>query len=243
MLAIFKREVLSFFSSPIGYMVIGLFLLLNGLILWVFKGPFNIFDSGFADLTNFFLLTPWLFLFLIPAISMKSFSEERKMGTLELLFIKPITVSQLVLGKFLGIFVLALMALIPTLIYVFSVSELGTAVGNLDKGLVTGSYFGTLFLIALYTAIGLFSSTLSQNQILAFIYALLLSLFLYYGFEGISGLTDGGTVSVYLQNMGMKAHFENISRGILDVRDFIYFISLTVFFLFLTVVQLNRGDR
>lgn len=243
MLAIFKREVLSFFTSPIGYMVIGLFLLLNGLILWVFKGPFNIFDSGFADLANFFLLTPWLFLFLIPAISMKSFSEERKMGTLELLFIKPITVSQLVLGKFLGIFVLALIALIPTLIYVFSVSELGTTVGNLDKGLVTGSYFGTLFLIALYTAIGLFSSTLSQNQILAFIYALLLSLFLYYGFEGISSLTGGGPISAYIQSMGMKAHSENISRGILDVRDFIYFISLTVFFLFLTVVELNRSDR
>ena len=172
MLAIFKREIQSFFTSPVGYLVIGLFLTLNGLFLWVFKGPFNIFEAGFANLDNFFLLAPWVFLFLIPAITMKSFSEERKLGTLELLFIKPISLWQTVIGKFLGTFTLAVLALIPTLLYVYCVSQLGTTVGNLDMGVVIGSYFGVLFLIASYTAIGLFCSAITENQIVGFILAL-----------------------------------------------------------------------
>ncbi len=243
MLAIFKREIQSFFTSPIGYLVIGLFLALNGLFLWVFEGPFNIFDYGFADLSNFFLLAPWVFLFLIPAITMKSFSEEKKLGTLELLFIKPIGLWQTVFGKFLGTFVLALIALIPTLLYVYSVSQLGTTVGNLDLGLVVGSYFGTLFLIGCYTAIGLFASTLSENQIVAFIIAILICFALFYGFEGAAALLEAGTVSVFVQQLGMKSHFESIARGVLDTRDLVYFISLTAFFLFLTVVQLKNANR
>lgn len=243
MLAIYKREIQAFFTSPIGYVVITLFLILNGLILWVFKGPLNIFDSGFADLVNFFLLAPWLFLFLIPGITMKSFSEEKKMGTLELLFIKPLTKWQIVLGKFFGTLTLAMIALIPTLLYVFTVSRLGTSVGNLDMGLVSGSYLGTFFLISSFTAIGIFASTLSQNQILAFIYALLLSLFLYNGLVAVAGLFEDGGVSFMIRIIGMKAHFEGISRGVLELRDFIYFISLTLFFLFLTVVQLKSSNR
>ena len=243
MLAIFKREIQSFFTSPIGYLVIALFLTLNGLFIWVFRGPFNIFDYGFADLGNFFLLAPWVFLFLIPAITMKSFSEEKKLGTLELLFIKPIGLWQTVLGKFLGTFVLALIALAPTLLYVYSVSRLGTTVGNLDMGLVVGSYFGTIFLVACYTAIGVFASTLSENQIVAFILAILLCFALYYGFEGLSSLVSEGETSVFIENLGMRAHFENIARGVLDTRDLIYFISLAGFFLFLTVVQLKNENR
>lgn len=243
MLAIFKREIQSFFNSPIGYMVVGLFLVLNGLFLWVFKGPFNIFDYGFADLSNFFLLAPWVFLFLIPAITMKSFSEEKKLGTLELLFIKPLSIWQTVLGKFLGTFVLALIALIPTLLYVYTVSELGTIKGNLDMGLVLGSYFGTVFLMACYTSIGLFASTLSENQIVAFIIGLVLCFVFYYGFEGISTLVTSGRSSYSWQVLGMKYHFESIARGVLDTRDLIYFLSVTLFFLFLTVSQLTNMVR
>lgn len=243
MLAIFKREIQSFFTSPIGYMVIALFLVLNGLFLWVFKGPFNIFEYGFADLGNFFLLAPWVFLFLIPAITMKSFSEEKKLGTLELLFIKPLTLWQTVLGKFMGTFILAVIAIFPTLLYVFCISQLGTTVGNLDMGLVLGSYFGLLFLVVGYTAIGLFSSTLSENQIVSFIIGMVLCFLIYYGFEGLSTLFASGSASLVVQNLGMKAHFDGIARGVMDTRDLVYFIGLTVFFLFLTVVQLKNSNR
>ncbi|PKB44063.1 protein involved in gliding motility GldF [Cellulophaga sp. RHA19] len=243
MYAIYKREIQSFFTSPIGYMVIGLFLIFSGLFLWVFKGEYNIFDYGFADLSNFFFLVPWIFLFLIPAITMKSFSEERKTGTLELLFIKPISLWQTVLGKFLGTLTLVIIAIIPTFLYVYSLSQLGQTVGNIDMGVVFGSYFGLLFLMASYTAIGIFASTLSQNQIVAFLLALILCFVYFYGFQGISTLfTDGGT-SVAIASLGMKAHFESIARGVIDTRDLIYFISLTVFFLFLTVIQLKNLNQ
>ncbi len=242
MLAIFKREIQSFFTSPIGYLVIGLFLVLNGLFLWVFKGPFNIFDYGFADLSNFFLLAPWVFLFLIPAITMKSFSEEKKLGTLELLFIKPISIWETVLGKFFGTFALGLIALVPTLLYVYSISQLGTTNGNLDTGLVLGSYFGTLFLMSCYTAIGLLASTLSENQIVAFIVGIILCFLFYYGFEGLATLFEGETL-VFIEKLGMKHHFESIARGVLDTRDLVYFITLTIFFLFLTVIQLKNTNR
>lgn len=243
MYAIYKREIQSFFTSPIGYMVIGLFLIFSGLFLWVFKGEYNIFDYGFADLSNFFFLVPWVFLFLIPAITMKSFSEERKTGTLELLFIKPISLWQTVLGKFLGTLTLVIIAIIPTFLYVYSLSQLGQTVGNIDMGVVFGSYFGLLFLMASYTAIGIFASTLSQNQIVAFLLALILCFVCFYGFQGISTLfADGGT-SVAIASLGMKAHFESIARGVIDTRDLIYFISLTVFFLFLTVIQLKNLNQ
>ncbi|MEX0291570.1 MAG: gliding motility-associated ABC transporter permease subunit GldF [Flavobacteriaceae bacterium] len=243
MLAIFKREFTSFFASPIGYLVIGLFLILNGLFLWVFKGPFNIFDSGFADLGNFFLLAPWVFLFLIPAITMRSFSEEVKLGTMELLFIKPISVWHTVLGKFFGAFVLALIAIAPTLLYVFGISELGTTVGNLDSGLVWGSYFGLFFLVGTYTAIGLFASSLTNNQIVAFLIGVMLCFILYYGFQAVANSISDGTLGLFIANLGMQAHFENIGAGILDTKDLIYFVSLTGFFLFLAVVRLKNLAR
>lgn len=243
MLAIFKREIQSFFTSPMGYLVIGLFLVLNGLFLWVFKGPFNIFEYGFADLSKFFLLAPWVFLFLIPAITMKSFSEERKLGTLELLFIKPITLWETVLGKFSGTFFLAFIAILPTLLYVYTISKLGVVIGNLDMGMVVGSYFGLLLLIANYTAIGLFASTLSENQIVAFIIGMVLCFLMFYGFESLSTVFPSGTVIFFVENLGMKAHFESIARGVLDTRDALYFISLTLFFLYLTILQLQNQNR
>lgn len=243
MIAIFKREIQSFFTSPIGYLVIGLFLVLNGLFLWVFKGPFNIFEYGFADLSNFFLLAPWVFLFLIPAITMRSFSEEKKLGTLELLFIKPISLWEAVLGKFLGTFCLALLAILPTLLYVYTISQLGVTPGNFEMGMVIGSYFGLLFLIASYTAIGLFASTLSENQIVAFIIGMVLCFLMLYGFESLSTVLPTGSMIVLVQHLGMKAHFESIARGVVDTRDLVYFVSLTGFFLFLTTHQLKNQNR
>lgn len=243
MFAIFKREVQSFFTSPIGYLIVGLFLLLNGLFLWVFKGDFNIFDYGFADLGNLFLLAPWIFIFLVPAITMKSFSEERKVGTLELLLIKPISIWKLVLGKFWGAFLLCIIAVIPTIIYVFAISNLGITEGNFDLGVVLGSYFGLLFLIGAYTSIGLFSSTLSDNQIVSFIIGILMCFLLFNGFDAISSLFSDGEAQQFVQGIGSRSHFDSIARGIVDTRDLLYFISLTLFFLYLTFLRLKQIPR
>ena len=240
MIAIFKKEIRSFFTSPIGYLIIGLFLLLNGLFLWVFKSPFNIFDYGFADLSNFFLLAPWVFLFLIPAITMKSFSEERKLGTLELLLIKPISTLQLVSGKFLGAFTLCFIAVLPTIVYVFSISNLGLIEGNYDIGVVTGSYFGLLFLIAAYTSIGLFSSSISDNQILSFIIAIALCFVLFFGFDALSTLFTDGSTQQLVKSFGANAHFERIAQGVIDIQDITYFLSLTLFFCYITHTQLKN---
>ncbi|WP_127019262.1 gliding motility-associated ABC transporter permease subunit GldF [Flagellimonas beolgyonensis] len=243
MFAIFKREVRSFFTSPIGYLIVGSFLLLNGLFLWVFRGTYNIFDYGFADLGNFFLLAPWIFIFLVPAITMKSFSEERKMGTLELLLIKPISVWNLVLGKFWGAFLLCVIAVVPTIIYVFAISSLGMISGNYDLGVVLGSYFGLLFLIGSYTAIGIFASTLSDNQIISFLVGILIVFLIFNGFDALSSLFSDGETQQLLQRFGAKSHFDSIARGVIDTRDLVYFISLTLLFLYLTYQRLNQLPR
>ncbi|WP_394972425.1 gliding motility-associated ABC transporter permease subunit GldF [uncultured Croceitalea sp.] len=243
MLAIFKKEIQSFFTSPIGYLIIGLFLLLNGLFLWVFKGEFNILDYGFADLSNFFLLVPWVFLFLIPAIAMKSFSEEQKLGTLELLLIKPITTGKVVLGKFWGVSALCIIAVFPTIIYVFAISDLGLVNGNYDVGIILGSYFGLLFLIATYASIGIFASSLSDNQILSFILAIVISFAIFYGFEALASVFSNGNTQELIKTLGAKSHFESIARGIIDTRDIVYFLALTIFFLYLTNIRLKNLSK
>lgn len=237
MKAILFREIKSFFGSPIGYLVIAIFLLLNGLFLWVFEGDFNILDSGFADLGPFFTLAPWILIFLIPAVTMRSFSDEKKQGTLELLLTKPVTIWQIVNGKFFGALLLIVIAIIPTLIYVWVVYGLGLPEGNIDLGSTLGSYFGLLFLIAAYSAIGIFTSTLSDNQIVAFILSVFLCFFFYFGFEGLAGYLTSieGTVS----SLGMDSHFKSMGRGVLDTRDILYFVSVTVLFLSFTVFKLK----
>ncbi|TBN03032.1 gliding motility-associated ABC transporter substrate-binding protein GldG [Hyunsoonleella flava] len=237
MLALLKKEINTFFASPIGYLVIAIFLVLNGLFLWVFKGEFNILDYGFADLSAFFLLAPWILLFLIPAVTMRSFSDEKKQGTLELLLTKPISHLNIVLGKFLGAFILILMALLPTLLYVYSVFQLGNPIGNLDLGSTFGSYFGLVFLAAAYTTIGVFCSTLSYNQIVAFITSVFICLFFFIGFEGISGFTS----STIVEQFGMNYHYKSMSRGVIDSRDIIYFLSVVVFFILLTRLGIKTG--
>ncbi len=234
LLAILKKEINSFFASSIGYLVIGIFLLMTGLFLWVFEGEFNVFDYGYADLTPFFQLCPWIFLFLIPAVTMRSLSDERSTGTLELLLTKPLGETALVLGKFFGAFVLILIALIPTLIYVYAIDRLGNPVGNYDVGVVLGSYFGVLFLAMVYTAIGVFASSLTQNQVVAFITAVVICFILYYGLDALTGVE-------ILEQWSLRTHFDSISRGVLDTRDLLYFISLTALFLLFTVIKLKSN--
>ncbi len=240
MLALLKKEINTFFASPIGYLVIAVFLLLNGLFLWVFKGNFNILDNGYADLSSFFLLAPWILIFLVPAVTMRSFSDERKQGTLELLLTKPISHYKIVLGKYFGALTLIIIALLPTLLYTYTIHSLGNPEGNLDIGSTVGSYFGLLFLAASYTAVGVFASTISDNQIVAFIVAVFICFFLYFGFEGLSNYNLLGD-AILIENLGMEAHYRSISRGVIDTRDLIYFISVAVFFIILTRLNIRNS--
>ena len=238
MFPILKKEFNLFFASPIAYLVIGVFLLMNGLFLWVFKDDLNILNAGFADLNSFFLIAPWILLFLIPAITMKSFSDELNSGTIETLKTKPITDWQIVLGKFLASLLLIVIALAPTVTYVYTILQLGNPAGNLDIGSTLGSYMGLLFLAATYTSVGLFTSTFSKNQIVAFILGVFITFFLFYGFDAIAGLFPNNSYTVQL--LGMNEHFKSISRGVIDTRDIVYFISVTIFFLLLTKNQLRN---
>ncbi|MBT8245630.1 MAG: gliding motility-associated ABC transporter permease subunit GldF [Winogradskyella sp.] len=239
MLAILKKEINIFFASPIGYLVIAVFLVLNGLFLWVFTGDFNILNNGYADLSSFFLLAPWILIFLVPAVTMRSFSDEKKQGTLELLVTKPISHLQIVLGKYFGAFILIIIALIPTLLYVYTVHKLGNPEGNLDIGSTLGSYIGLLFLVASYTAIGVFASSLTDNQIVAFIVAIFICFIFYFGFDGITSYNLFGS-GFNLENFGMSSHYKSISRGVIDTRDLLYFMSLAAFFIVLTKLNIKN---
>lgn len=237
MFSILKKEFNSFFASTVAYLVMGVFLLINGLFLWVFKSDFNILNAGFSDVNSFFYLAPWFFLLLIPAITMKSFADEFNKGTIELLKTKPISNWQIVMGKFSASVLLVIVALIPTFTYIFTIYQLGNPIGNIDFGSIIGSYMGLLFLAITYTAIGLFTSTLSKNQIVAFISGVLITFILFEGFDAISNLI-GNDLS--LKQLGIKKHFKSISRGVIDTRDILYFISVTVFFLDLTKIRLEN---
>jgi len=208
------------------------------LFLWVFKGDYNILNAGFSDLNSFFFISPWFFIFLIPAITMRSFTDEIKLGTIEILKTKPITSWQIILGKYLAAFILIILALIPTLTYVITIIKLGNPVGNLDLGSTLGSYFGLLFIASAFTSIGLFTSTLSNNQIVAFIIGIALSFFMFYGFEAIAELNISQNITI--ENLGLNAHFKSISRGVIDTKDIIYFISVTFFFLFITKLKFDK---
>lgn len=240
MKAILTKELNSFFSSPIGYLVIAVYLIINGLFLWFFEGDFNILHAGFADLNSYFFLAPWIFIFLIPAITMRSFSDEINTGTIEILKTKPIGNWHIVLGKYLGSLILVLLAIALTLVYVYSIYQLGNPVGNINFGSTFGSFIGLLFLSSAYVTIGIFSSTISKNQIVSFLIAVSISFFLFYGFEAISTLNLFGNFNYTIQQLGMLEHFNSISKGVLDSRDLLYFISITYLFLFLTKFSIQH---
>lgn len=241
MISIFKKELRSFFNNATGYIVIGIFLVLTGLFLWVIPGSFNILDSGYANVDGLFYLAPWLFLFLVPAICMRFFAEEKQTGTWELLLTKPLTEWQIVLGKYLAGLVLVLLALLPTLIYYVTVSCLAQPVGNVDSGQFWGSFIGLFFLAVVYVAIGTFSSSFSKNQIIAFIAALVLSFFFYYGFDVLTGFFTSGVQMQFIENLGIHAHYKSMSRGVIDSRDVVYFLVLGTLFLFFTVRSIKHS--
>ena len=240
MLALLKKELNGFFSSPIAYLVIGVYLIVNGLFVWVLKSDFNILHAGFADLNSYFFLAPWLFAFLIPAITMRSFSEEYHLGTIEILKTKPIGNSQLIAGKFLSALLLVVFAILPTLSYVYTLYQLGNPIGNIELGTTLGAFIGLLFLASAYTAIGIFASTLSKNQIVSFLIAVSTILFFYNGFELLASTFSSNNTNYTLKNMGMFSHFNSLGRGVIDTRDVTYFTSFTLFFLALTYFKIQN---
>ncbi|MFK5958687.1 MAG: gliding motility-associated ABC transporter permease subunit GldF [Lutibacter sp.] len=234
------KELNSFFTSPTAYLVIAMYLVINGLFLWVFEGDFNILHAGFADLNSYFFIAPWIFIFLIPAITMRSFSDEINTGTIELLKTKPITNWQIILAKYFSSLILVLVTILPTLIYIYSIYQLGNPIGNIEFGTTFGSFIGLFFLASTYSAVGVFASTISKNQIVSFIIGVFISFFLFYGFEALASSNIFENLEYTVQTFGMFSHFESISKGILDTRDLIYFISTTFFFLILTNYRIQH---
>ncbi|TAL61281.1 MAG: gliding motility-associated ABC transporter permease subunit GldF [Bacteroidetes bacterium] len=230
MFAIFRKEISGFFSSLTGYIVIIVFLLINSLFMWVFPGEWNVLDSGYAGLDTLFFLSPWVFLFLVPAVTMKMIAEERRLGTIELIYSKPITERGIIWGKYFASVCLVLLALLPGLIYYISVYLLGETPGNLDKGGTLGALIGLFFLASVYVSIGIFASSLTDNQVIAFILAVLICFILFIGFDSIAYLPGLKKLDEFVIRLGINEHYKSISRGVLDIKDAIYFIAVVVIF-------------
>lgn len=242
MKALLLKEIRSFLSSLIGYIVMAIFLLMISLFMWVFPGEYNTLESGFSNIDTLFLIAPWVFMFLIPAITMRSFSEERRTGTIEMLLTRPITDFQIVFAKYVGGLVLVSISLIPTLLFFAVVYLLGDPVGNIDTGATWGSYIGLLFLGSAYVSIGIFASSITPNQVVSFLVAIVLSFFMFIGFDSIGSFNWFGDLDSFIINLGLNEHYKSLRRGVVDSRDVIYIVVVSMFFLFSTrlILQSRR---
>ncbi len=240
MLHVFSKEFNSFLNSLIAYIVIGVFLTVIGLLMWVFPDT-SVLEYGYADMDTLFLLAPYVFIFLVPAITMRSFAEEKKAGTIELLLTKPLSDWDIIIGKFLANFFLVLFALFPTVLYYYSIYILGNPSGNIDTAGVIGSYIGLAFLAGVFCAIGLFASSITPNQIVAFILAAFLCFLAFLGFDSVSSLNVWVTNALLIKQLGILYHYETMRKGLLDTRDIVYFLS--IIFLMLSITKLILGSR
>ena len=240
MISIAKKEIYQFFSSLTGYITIILFLVVNALYLFTLKDS-NIFDFGYATLSSFFAFAPWIFIFIIPALSMRSLSDELRSGTFEVLKTLPLTNWQIVLGKYMANLSIILIALIPTALYVITIHSLSSS-GGIDTGGIIGSYIGLFLLASVFAAISLWCSSLSSNAIVVFLISAFACLILYFGFSAISKLPMFfGNGDYLIEMLGIDFHYQSMSRGVIDTRDVIYFISIIFFFLFATKIRLNKN--
>ncbi|ATL47039.1 gliding motility-associated ABC transporter permease subunit GldF [Chitinophaga caeni] len=240
MLAIYKKEFRQFFSSITGYVAILLFLVANALFLFVFPDT-SLLDAGYANLDNLFNLAPYIFLLLIPAITMRSFADEFKSGTMELLSTHPVSWWQIVWGKFLASGSIVIIALLPTLVYYIAISQLSAIPGNLDNGSISGAYIGLLLLGFSFTAIGIWSSSITSNAVVAFLVAIFTCFIFYYGFDALSKVpVFEGKADYFLQMAGIRFHYASISRGVIDSRDIVYFLSVMALMLYLSKISLQR---
>lgn len=233
MLIILKKEIRSFLSSLIAYVVMIVFLIAIGLFMWVLP-DYNVLDLGYANLDTLFDMAPWVFIFLISAITMRSFSEEKKTGTIEILTTKPISDLQIILGKYFASVVLVLFVLLPTLLYYYTIYQLGAPKGNLDSGAILGSYIGLFFLASAFAAIGIFSSAVSDNQIVSFILSMFLCYCFYNVFDLFADFKLLGSYDSVVASLGINSHYQSISRGVIDSRDVLYFVSLILAFVWAT---------
>ncbi len=233
MFPILRKEINSFLNSLVAYIIMVIFLTGMGLFIWVFP-EYNVLDYGFADLSTLFGMAPYIFMFLIPAVTMRSFAEEKKGGTMELLLTRPLTDWNLIWGKYLACFLLILFTLLPTLIYYLSVYLLGNPVGNIDSAGVFGSYIGLALLAAVFTAIGIFASSISENQIVSFVIAAFLCFALFAGFSSLSTMSSSGSVAYFVNQLGLEYHYNALSKGLIDSRNVIYFLSVIALMLMAT---------
>jgi ABC-2 type transport system permease protein len=240
MLAIFKKEIWTYFGNWSAWIIIAAFSLIGTLFLFFFENDFNIFDIGTASLQSYFVLVPWLMLLIIPALSMKTLAEEEQSGTLSWLFSQPLKISDLILGKFFAVWLLGILCLIPSLIYLYTVYVLCITEGNIDIGATFGSYFGTILLIGAFAAVGTFTSAISSNQIMAYLLGVLLSFLLYYGIEQLASYKLLGAADYYLSNLGFYKHFLSFTRGLIDTRDVFYFLLVIFIFLFSAKTVVER---
>jgi ABC-2 type transport system permease protein len=239
LIAIFRKELNVFFSSLIGYIAITIFLIANGLFAWVFPET-NILDDGYATLDSFFNFAPWILMFLIPAITMRSFAEEKNSGTIEFITTRPITDMQIIFGKYLAALVLVIFAVLPTVLYYFTVSALASPAGNVDTGGIIGSYIGLILLGATFVSIALFTSSITNNQIVAFIAGMFACFFFYLAFDSLSLIPAFiGTADKYFNAISINRHYLNISKGYIDLRDVIYFSSMIGIFILMTKTALG----
>jgi ABC-2 type transport system permease protein len=240
MFSILRKEISSFLNSMIAYVVIVLFLVTMGLLMWVFPDT-SVLEYGFADMETLFSMAPFVFMFLIPSITMRTFAEEKKSGTLELLFTKPLTDWDIILGKYFSTVLLIVVALVPTVVYYFSVSALGSPEGNIDTAAVIGSYIGLLLLGAVFASVGIFTSSISENQIISFIIGVFLCFILHSGFAAIASINVWGSFSYLIDSMGISYHYSSMSKGLIDSRDLVYFGSvITIMLLFTNLVIGSR---
>lgn len=244
MFALFKKEVSYFFSSLIGITVLIIFFLVQGVFLWMvpISEYLHIPSSGYASLEPLFTLAPWMYLFLIPAITMRTFSEEKTTGTLELLLTKPISEFQIIFGKYLACMVILSLSLLPTLCYYYSIYQLAFPIGNVDAGAIAGSYLGLIFLGSIFTAIGIFASSLSNNQIIALLLAVVLCIFFYLGFGWISNFGLVNETGYWIKQIGIQEHYYSISRGLIESKDVFYYIGATALFLFATELRIKSRN-
>ncbi|MFA8436701.1 MAG: gliding motility-associated ABC transporter permease subunit GldF [Marinifilaceae bacterium] len=242
MLTLLLKEFRVFFSSLIAYVVITVFLVANGLFVWVFPGEMNLLDVGYANLDTMFALAPWLYLFLVPAVCMRLFADEQKAGTMELLLTRPLSDMKIVFAKYLAGLLVVFFSLVPTLLYFYSVYQLGSPVGNLDAGAIWGSYIGLFLLGAVYVSIGVFASSLTENQVVAFVLGLVGCFLLYSGFEYLGQMESLRSFQNGFIGLGIQEHYHSISRGIIDSRDLVYFVSVVMIFLLMTrmVIQSRK---
>ncbi|MBW7936091.1 MAG: gliding motility-associated ABC transporter permease subunit GldF [Flavobacteriales bacterium] len=241
MTALLRKEINLFFSSVTGYVVVILFLIVNSIFLWFIPGD-NFLEWGYADLSQMFENAPYVFLLLIPAITMRSFADEKNYGTLESLITKPISETQIIIAKYLAALILVCFALLPTLIYYYTLYQLGNPIGNIDSAAVAGSYLGLILLASIYVAIGIFASSIADNQIVSLLIAFALCLIVSEGFQLLAGLSVFQRFNLLITNLGIRSHYVSISRGVIDTRDIIYFLSANVLFLLATKTMLQKRN-